>query len=165
MAAIEAALRSMEDNASNSVEMMLGPNTIGNLIISVLIVGLLAGFSEELFFRGALQRLLSSRLSTSAAIWTAAVIFSAMHFQFFGFVPRMLLGAYLGYLLVWSGSIWLPAAVHAFNNIMFIVLRYTTGNGDVDFGSGSISWIMFVVGTTATAVGLAWLYKTRVKYN
>ena len=129
MANAEAWLRQMEDAAAQATDLMLGGNTIASLIMSILIVGLLAGFSEELFFRGALQRLLmSTRIGTHVAIWLSAFIFSAFHFQFFGFVPRLLLGAYFGYLLWWTGSLWVPMAVHIFNNSLVVLGQWHTVN-------------------------------------
>ena len=92
MEQLESALRSMEEASASAVESMLQPATAGNVLMNILIIGVFAGFSEELFVRGTMQRLLStSHLSTHAAIWITAVIFSAMHLQFFGFVPRLLL--------------------------------------------------------------------------
>lgn len=60
-------------------------------------------------------------MNPHGAIWLAAVIFSAVHMQFFGFVPRLILGAYFGYLLLWSRSLWLPVAAHALNNALAVV--------------------------------------------
>ena len=162
LAGLEDALRTMENNASSAVETVLGAHSIPNLIMSLLIVGILAGFSEELLFRGALQRLLgATRLSQHAAVWIAAVIFSVVHFQFFGFVPRMLLGAFFGYLLLWSGSVWLPMTIHMINNSMFIILRYTTGSGDYQVMPEAPAWIPIIISTLLTVAGLWWLYKNR----
>lgn len=155
MAALEQSLRTMEENAAGTVETMLGAHTAGNLIMSLLIVGLLAGFSEELFFRGALQRLLSSGKSNgTAAVWIAAIVFSAVHFQFFGFVPRLLLGVYFGYLLLWSRSVWLPMLAHIVNNSLFVILRYVTGSGDPDLGAAGSPWITVAISIALTAGGM-----------
>lgn len=117
MGAIEEWMRASEDTAKHSVEILLGGTSIGDLVVSLLIVAILAGFSEEIYFRGALQRLLASGpLNRHVAIWLTAFIFSAFHAQFFGFFPRMLLGAYFGYLLLWSRSLWLPVFAHVLNN-------------------------------------------------
>lgn len=164
MAALEQKMRAMEDSAQATLDFMLGAHTPANLFVNILLIGLLAGFSEELFFRGALQRLINSTgLSATAAIWISAIIFSAIHMQFYGFVPRMLLGVYFGYLLVWSGSVWLPVIVHAFNNSMFLVLKYMTGNGDPSIGAeGSMESVIAIIASVlATAAGLILLYKTR----
>ena len=52
------------------------------------------------------------------------MLFSAMHMQFFGFFPRMLLGALFGYLLVWTGSLWVPVFAHFFNNASAVIAYY-----------------------------------------
>lgn len=159
---LEEALRQMEENAAGSIELMMGPHTVMNLIVNVLIIGLFAGFSEELFFRGALQRLLqSTRMSPAAAVWIAAIVFSAVHFQFFGFVPRMLLGAFFGYLLLWSGSVWLAVAAHAFNNVMYVVLTYFTGSGDPQFSLPfGEPWLLPLVSALLTAGCLVALHRS-----
>ena len=164
MSALEASIRSMEDSAAGAVDMILGPHDIPNLIVSILIVGVLAGFSEEIFFRGALQRLLASaRIGNIASIWTAAFIFSAIHMQFFGFVPRLLLGAYFGYLLLWSGSLWLPVLAHTVNNSLYIILKYTTGSGDIEPASAAGSAAVIAISAILTAAGLWILWKNRVR--
>lgn len=164
LAGLERSLREFEDAAGASVELALGPHTIPNLVMSLLIVSIFAGFSEELFFRGALQRLLQSlSISPAAAVWIAAVIFSAIHMQFFGFVPRMLLGAFFGYLLLWSGSIWVPIVAHIFNNAMFIILRYITGEGDVHVGGDAVGVeAAAAVSAILTAVCLYIMWRARV---
>lgn len=164
MAGIEAALRAMEDAAEGTVQMMLGSHTPGNLIMNVLIIGVMAGFSEELFFRGALQRLLgTTRMSQNAAVWIAAIVFSAVHFQFFGFVPRMLLGAFFGYLLVWSGSVWLPMLIHTLNNTLFVVLKHFTGSGDPQLGEAGEGTVAVIVSALLTSAGIYLLYRQRIK--
>ena len=96
-----------------------------DLIIMILIVGVLTGIGEEFVFRGVLQRLFLDKFrNPHIAVWITAVIFSAVHFQFYGFVPRMLLGAFFGYLLVWSGNIWLPIIAHALNNSFSVAGAY-----------------------------------------
>lgn len=159
---LEDALRSMEDRAGDSVEFLLGPHTIGNLVMSLLLVGVLTGFSEELFFRGALQRLLAStRMNRHVAVWVAALIFSAVHMQFFGFVPRLLLGAFFGYLLIWSGSVWLPMLAHMLNNSLYIITRYVNGPEASDAVTATnTSWGAVVISLAFTAVCLTALYLT-----
>lgn len=133
MAGAEMFFRQLEDGAASTIDLLMTGASIPSLIVSVLIVGVLAGFSEELFFRGALQRLLGmSRMNKHLTIWLVAFIFSAFHFQLFGFVPRMLLGAFLGYLLWWSGSLWLPIIVHVFNNSVVVVASYFSTNSASD---------------------------------
>lgn len=124
---LEELMRSAEEQAQESVRVLLGRHTVGSLIVNILIVGLLAGLSEEIFFRGALQRvLLSGCMNVHLAIWLTAFIFSAFHLQFFGFFPRLLLGAYFGYLFYWSRSLWLPVLMHTFNNSLVVYTMWKT---------------------------------------
>lgn len=129
---LEESLRAMENEAETAVTALLGaPDTI-NIVISILIIGLLTGISEELFFRGALQNLFfATRMKKHLCVWITAIIFSALHFQFFGFVPRILLGVYFGYLLWWTGSLWVPIILHALNNSLVVL---TTQLGEESVG-------------------------------
>ena len=125
MAGIEQWLRAQEDMALQATELMMDIDSVGQLIVVILTVGLLTGIGEELIFRGSIQRLMiENRVNVHAAIWISAFIFSALHMQFYGFVPRMLLGAFFGYLVVCSGSLWLPILAHALNNTMATVTYY-----------------------------------------
>ncbi len=127
MSGIEQALRTMEDSAASATSLLMGSDTIGSLIVTILIVGIMAGLSEELFFRGALQQTLTStRLNRHAAVWIAALIFSFMHFQFFGFIPRLLLGAFFGYILLWGNNLWYCIIAHATNNILATITMWQT---------------------------------------
>lgn len=165
MSALEEALRQMETNAEQVVAALLSADTPGAIIVNLLIIGVMAGFSEELFFRGALQRIMASgKLPVHAAIWITAIIFSAMHFQFFGFIPRMLLGAAFGYLLWWSGSVWLPMLIHTLNNSMFVVLYSITGSGEPDI-EGSTSWVAVLLSVVFTALTILALSKSRRPSN
>lgn len=166
-AGLEATLRALENQAGDSVEFLLGPRTVGNLAVSLLLVGILTGFSEELFFRGALQRLLASTsMSRHAAIWLAAIVFSAVHLQFYGFVPRLLLGAFFGYLLMWSGSVWLPVIAHTLNNSLYIITRYANvGETSEAVTATNTSWISITISAVFTVVCLTALYLTCVKNN
>ncbi len=127
---VEQWMRTSESSAAKAVSTLMGGTGAGSLIVLLLIAGVLAGFSEELFFRGTLQRLIiTSGVNAHVAIWVTAAIFSAVHMQFFGFVPRMLLGAYFGYLAWWSRSLWLPVAAHIVNNIIAATGLWMTARG------------------------------------
>lgn len=85
-------------------------------------MALCPAITEEFFFRGALQRLIGKwNPNPHFVIWNAAILFSAFHLQFYGFIPRMLLGAYLGYLLLWTRSIWIPVFAHFINNATAVI--------------------------------------------
>lgn len=122
MAGLESSLRMLEEMASDTMRTMMADTSVSALIINILIIGIAAGVSEELIFRGCFQRLLTTGgVNVHLAIWLVAFFFSALHMQIFGFVPRMLLGAYFGYLLLWSRSLWVPVAAHALNNTVYVV--------------------------------------------
>ena len=125
MSGVEEWMRVNEDSAMEATKIILSMNTFGSFILTVLMVGVMTGIGEELTFRGVMQKLITEKSSNyHIAILVTAIIFSAIHFQFFGFFPRMLLGAFFGYLLVWSGSMWLPIYAHFLNNSMAVVAAY-----------------------------------------
>lgn len=137
MSGVEEAMRQAEDMAADATKQILDINTIPQLLFCLFVVGLMAGLSEEMLFRGAMQRTMQdSRLGAHTAIWVTAIVFSAFHMQFFGFLPRMLLGAWLGYLFVWTRSLWVPIIAHTLNNSTVVVMSYLAGKGVVSEGFG-----------------------------
>ena len=166
----ESTLISMELENQKNINILLGfdsTSSIINLIISILIVGVLTGLSEELFFRGALQNIFRTKpMSIHSAIWITAVIFSALHFQFYGFIPRVLLGAFFGYLALWSGSLWLPIIAHAFNNTMVVISTWAINENVKNFDINKIgteftieSYILIAISAIATFLGILILYR------
>ena len=137
MSGIEQWMRTTEDAAAATTAEILDINTISKLLSSIFVVGLMAGLSEEMLFRGAMLRTMQdSHLGTHAAVWIVAIIFSAIHLQFYGFIPRMLLGVWLGYLLVWTRSLWVPIIAHTLNNSTVVMFSYLTNIGLVPEGYG-----------------------------
>ena len=137
MSGVEEAMRQAEDMAADATRQILDINTIPQLLSCLFVVGLMAGLSEEMLFRGAMQRTMQdSWLGAHTAIWVTAIVFSAFHMQFFGFLPRMLLGAWLGYLFVWTRSLWVPIIAHTLNNSTVVVMSYLAGKGVVPEGFG-----------------------------
>ncbi len=157
-AGLETMMKASEGQAMQLTEKFLTAHTIQALVFNVFLIALLPAFGEELFFRSALQGLFSRTMNVKLAVWIAAIIFSAIHFQFYGFVPRMLLGAFFGYLLVWSENLWLPILAHFANNVLAVIFFYLKTNGykviDIDtIGIGSTLWLGIVSGLLAI-VGL-----------
>lgn len=151
-AAMESWMREAEQRAGDTVNTLMGGSSAGSLILSILIVGVLAGFSEELFFRGGIQRLLvSGRVNPHVAIWVTAFLFSAIHLQFFGFFPRLLLGAFFGYLLYWTKNLWVPIVCHILNNSIVATVTWMTARGSVTSGS------LNEIGTAVSAHQLLWV--------
>ncbi|MCU0362093.1 MAG: CPBP family intramembrane metalloprotease [Bacteroidales bacterium] len=103
-----------------------------SFLTSLLVIAILPALGEELLFRGVIQRILG-RLSRSghAAVWITAVLFSAVHLQFLGFLPRLALGAVFGYMFLWSGNIWLPVAAHFINNAVSVAGEFLRGQDAV----------------------------------
>lgn len=170
MKGIEEWIRQSEDTARHSIEVLIGGHSIGALIISILIVGVLAGFSEEIFFRGAFQRLLTTGgLNIHIAIWLTAFIFSGMHLQFYGFFGRFVLGLYFGYLLYWSRNLWLPVIIHILNNVLYLTGNYITagnleGTLNYDINTlGTEGWLLPTISVILVAAGMAMLYRRRVR--
>lgn len=128
LAPVEAWMRATEDAAKAVTDSFLSNNNLLQMLGCVLLMGVLTGLSEEALFRGALQGVLASSRNVHFSIWLTAIIFSVLHFQFFGFVPRLLLGAIFGYLFVWTGSLWVPIIAHALNNSVVVVGSYLLSN-------------------------------------
>jgi len=131
MSGIEQMMRSMEDAAMETTGLLLSGNTPGDLILNLVIVAGLAAVSEELFFRGALQQFLLEKFRNGhTAVWLTALLFSMVHFQFYGFLPRLVLGALLGYLFFYTQNLWIPVIFHFINNATVIVLHYFWGDSE-----------------------------------
>lgn len=122
---VEVWMRDSELALEKVTKNMLQFNSHLDFILGLMTVGFLAALGEELFFRGVVQNLfLRYGGNAHVAIWVAAFIFSFIHFQFYGFFPRLLLGAFFGYLYVWYRNIWVPILAHFFNNGLAITTSY-----------------------------------------
>lgn len=122
----------------------------GEFLAGILVIGVIAGIGEEYLFRGILQPKLHAYTgSAHAGIWLTAIIFSAIHLQFYGFVPRMMLGALFGYLYLYSGSLIFPILAHILNNTFTVVAVYLNKLGIIEFNideGGEMEWYYFFVG-------------------
>ncbi len=118
-------MKTMEEDAAKQTQFMLHKHTPTELILNLIFISLFAGIGEEIFFRGILQRMfIRAFKSPIIGIIITAIIFSAFHLQFFGFLPRMLLGILLGSLFWYSGSLWTSIIAHFFYDGFIIVLAY-----------------------------------------
>ncbi|HHU95662.1 MAG: CPBP family intramembrane metalloprotease [Bacteroidota bacterium] len=126
---VEEWMRTLEDAAMETTMLLLSGQGVGYFLLNLLIVAGLAALSEELFFRGALQQFLQEKIPNGhASVWITAFIFSVVHFQFYGFFPRLVLGALLGYLFLYTRNLWVPIVVHFINNATVIVLHFFWGD-------------------------------------
>lgn len=127
-------MRDSEDNAEKMMEVMLQMKSFTGLVFDVLAVGLLTAIAEEFMFRGVIQTILMRwTKNTHVAIWFTAILFSAFHMEFFGFLPRLALGLFFGYFVVWSGSIWPAVWAHFLNNASAVVLTYLFQHKQLNF--------------------------------
>ena len=164
MGGIERWMRNTEDDAARLTEAFLDVKTLPGLAFNIFMIAFLPAVGEELLFRGVIQKIFTRMTSnTHWGIWISAILFSAMHLQFYGFVPRVLLGALFGYLLVWSGSMWLPVLGHFLNNALAVIAMFFVNNGminpDVEaFGSTSDSYYAAII-SLAVVLILLWTIK------
>ena len=163
LAALEHQLRAMEDAATVLTERFLQTDSIGGLIINIGLMALLPAFAEELSFRGTLQQVINnhqSPITNHVAVWLTAIIFSAIHMQFFGFIPRMLMGAMFGYVFLWSGSLWIPILMHFTNNSLAVIAFYCFGqNSSADTIGTGATWWLGLISLVLTSLGLLIFYR------
>ncbi len=127
---VENWMREKEALALETTKVFLQADTIPQTLLNVFIIAFLPAIGEELMFRGTLQPLFSKIFNNQhLAIWITAILFSAIHVQFFGFLPRLVLGAIFGYLFVYGKSIFLPIIAHFTNNLLaFIIYQWYLNN-------------------------------------
>lgn len=138
------------------------------LLLNLLVLAVLPAVGEELAFRGVIQEHLFKRANIHVAVWVTAFIFSFMHFQFYGFIPRMLLGALLGYALAWSGRLGYSMVMHATNNALSVLVFYFgtyfwhMSQKELDaLGTEHTWWLTLVC--TPVMCGLLYLFYNRAR--
>lgn len=130
--------RAQEDKLAEMTKLLTSFNTPGAFILGLLVIALLPGIGEELVFRGLIQNeFFRGSKNIHVAIWLSAFLFSAIHMQFFGFIPRLLLGGLFGYLYYWSGNLMVPMIAHFFHNgfTLTMIYLYNTGLVNVNIDS------------------------------
>lgn len=146
LSSIEQHFRGLEDRATAITKTFLSVSTSWELLFNLLMIAVIPALGEELLFRGVIQKqLMHSTRNAHLAVIISSLIFSILHFQFFGLVPRFLLGLFLGYFYLWSGSLWVPVLMHFINNALAVVAFYLHHNGSSqvameDFGAVSTWW-------------------------
>ncbi len=147
---VENWMAKQEDLASGVTKFLLSGNSIFSLIIALFVMSILPAVGEELLFRGVLQNIMiRCTKNIHIAIWIVAFIFGIIHIQFFGLIPRVLLGAFFGYLLVWGKTIWLPILAHFLNNAVSVIFYMLKNNHkisfDIDtFGTGETFYVTII---------------------
>ena len=134
MSGFESWARKMEDQLMEQTKFLTKFESPGYFLLALVVIALIPAVGEELLFRGVLQNIFRHLTSnTHLAIWLSALLFAAMHFQFYGILPRMLLGALFGYIYWWSGNLLIPMLAHFINNALLLTLLYTNELGRTDF--------------------------------
>jgi membrane protease YdiL (CAAX protease family) len=130
----EVWARASEDRAAVLTKFLTKFNSGARFAVGVLVIALVPAVAEELVFRGVIQKNLVRWFSPHVGVWLGAAIFSAIHMQFFGFVPRFVLGLVLGYLYLWSGNILVSMAAHFTQNALQLLILYLTQRGQFGWG-------------------------------
>ncbi|HLS96668.1 MAG TPA: CPBP family intramembrane glutamic endopeptidase [Sphingobacterium sp.] len=162
MKGIERWMRAQEDSMARITENVVMVSDWNRLILNILVIGVLPAISEELFFRGALQQIFARAFkSEHLAVWVVAILFSAIHFQFYGFLPRFLLGLFFGYVVLWTRNIWIAVFAHFVNNTSVVVLAfyYASQNKSYSELMKSDSYPIFMyIGSLLLSMGMAYLF-------
>ncbi|MDA0313758.1 MAG: CPBP family intramembrane metalloprotease [Bacteroidetes bacterium] len=166
---VEQWMRDTEIQLMELTQFLTDFQSIPELLTGILVIGVFAGVGEELFFRGLIQPKVQGYLrSPHLGIWVTALIFSAIHVQFYGFLPRMFLGALFGYLYHYSGSLFYPILGHILNNTLTLLLVYGSNEGliDMDFQStDTVSYPGALVGILVLILGFLYFKKVNRVMN
>jgi len=163
MGIIERWMKDSEEAAEKLTQAFLKTDSLTGLFSNILIVGILAAVGEELLFRSVLINLFNSWFkNVHMAVFVSALLFSAFHLQFYGFLPRFMLGMLFGYLFVWSGNLWLPVIAHFVNNTSAVVVYYLFNTGTIavggeEFGSTN-DWKTLVLSMIVSVFLLSGIY-------
>jgi len=158
----ETWMRNQEDQMAELTERLVMVDRIDLLLLNILVMAVLPAIVEEFYFRGALQKI-CERLFKNAqvAIWITAIIFSAIHVQFYGFFPRMFLGLIFGYALLWTNNIWVPVFAHFLNNVSVTIiafLYFKDGKTYEDLQSSDPYGIPLYIGSIILSIGIAYYF-------
>ena len=167
-ASFEQWMLEKETQATALTERFMSEKSVGALLFNLIMIGLLPALGEELIFRSVLQPLLSKLFKNAhLGIVVTAFLFSAIHMQFYGFLPRFVFGLFLGCFYYWSQSIWVPIVMHFFNNSAAVVVYWLHSNGYIqtemeNFGATS-NIFLIIASILATALLLYIGWKKQVK--
>ena len=165
-ASLENSFRLAEARAENATRFLLNITSISGLMVNLLVIAVVAAIAEELIFRGIIQKLLFEQSKNiHLAIWLTALVFSLFHLQFFAIIPRIVLGAALGYSFYWSRSIWVPIFFHFINNASIVLASYlyqkkliTTDPNEITFFPNSVLFVAFIC-----SIAMVYFWNKRAK--
>lgn len=162
MKGLETVLKGMEEQLAKATKFFTTFTSFWQFILAFIVIAIIAGVGEELVFRGLLMRKLFLGIKNiHVAIWLAGFIFAVIHFQFYGILPRMMLGVLFGYLYYWTGNIWVPIIAHIFNNGLAIIIMYLYNLKIVKTDLESIDHVPMpiVIFSLVATIGLMFLFK------
>jgi membrane protease YdiL (CAAX protease family) len=170
MGGLEDFFREKEEQMTKIMESFLQPSGMIGLLVNLFVIAVIPAIGEELTFRGIIQKVLLRWFKHPHwAIIVTAFLFSAMHFQFLSFLPRFFLGLVLGYIYIWSGSIWLSILIHFINNAMAVIFYNFYYGGEIGnymekVGTSENGMPWALVGVIA-GLGLLYLIYKDYKYK
>ena len=150
---LEQYLKTTEQANEQMLKKLLIMNTPSDFLINMLMVAVIPALGEEIFFRGCLQRVLTDLYRNAyVAIIMGAIIFSFIHFQFYGFLPRMILGILFGYMLLWTGNLWYSVLAHFLHNGLQVTILYLFQQKIIDIDIEATQSVSPVLAFGATAL-------------
>lgn len=158
LSGLEEWMKEKENQAKELTELFLNTHSLTGLLVNIVLVAVLPAIAEELLFRGLLLKLFANLFKNiHIGVLLSALIFSAIHLQFYGFLPRLMLGLVLGYLFVFTRNLWVPIFVHFLNNASSAIVYYLHYNNYInipmeDFGSSSN--IVYIIGSLLITIWL-----------
>lgn len=165
LSGLEEWMRRLEDEGAVTTKAILAGKSITTLIINLFVVALTPAICEEIIFRGGLQRtFLRIIKNPHVAIWTSAIIFSTIHFQFFGFFPRLLLGAAFGYIYFWTGNLWYTTFAHFLNNGYVVMVSWYMQRNNLQIDNAdemTTAWYGYLISAILT-IALFWILRYKV---
>ena len=159
LASFEKLMQDLQERATEVMEKFVNVDTIGGLIINLFMIAGLAALGEELLFRSVIQTsLIKICKNAHVGIFIASAIFSLFHMEFYGLLPRLVLGLLMGYMYYYSRSIWIPMAMHFANNGTIVFLYYLNNIGAINidvesFGETNVGILMLSI---VAMVALFW---------
>ncbi|WP_339867888.1 CPBP family intramembrane glutamic endopeptidase [uncultured Algoriphagus sp.] len=160
---LEIWMQEMETQLMEMTKYLTDFQTIPELLMGILVIGILAGIGEEMFFRGLIQPKMHLYTGNGhAGVWVTAFIFSAIHLQFYGFLPRLFLGGMFGYLYYYSGSLTYPILAHILNNTVTVLMVYAANQGMIDFdmeSTDTVSYPAAIIGLLVLVAGIYYFKK------
>lgn len=158
LSGVEAWMKEKENQARELTELFLNTRSLSGLAINIVIVAVLPAIGEELLFRGLLLKLFGDIFKNiHVGVILSAIIFSAIHFQFYGFLPRFMLGVILGYLFVFTSNLWVPIFVHFINNASSAIIYYLHYNDYIKISMedfGSTANVVYIIGSLLITIWL-----------